>query len=124
MKEYNAQIIRVVNGDTLDLEVNLGFNVLYRSRFYLLGVECEDKSTENGFKSFSFLKEFEGQNIKILVRNECDENTFNFIDVIVTKDNKEINVNEFFILSGYGTRRVKNNNKKENRRQTEYDYKN
>lgn len=35
MFEYSADLIRVVDGDTIDLEVDLGFSVCIRERFRL-----------------------------------------------------------------------------------------
>ena len=42
MYEYNAKIVRWVDGDTVDLEVDLGFTVLLRQRFRLLGINTPE----------------------------------------------------------------------------------
>lgn len=50
MYEYNAKVLAVTDGDTLDLEVDLGFypitTRLKRARFY--GINAPEKSTQEG----------------------------------------------------------------------------
>jgi len=42
MYEYHAWLVRVVDGDTVDLEVDLGFNVRIRERFRLAGIDTPE----------------------------------------------------------------------------------
>jgi micrococcal nuclease len=39
---YKAQLLRVVDGDTIDLCVDLGFNVLTRQRFRIAGIDAPE----------------------------------------------------------------------------------
>ena len=43
MYEYRAKLERVVDGDTVDLVVDLGFGVLRRDRFRLVGIDAPEK---------------------------------------------------------------------------------
>ena len=44
---FPAELVRVVDGDTFDLDVDLGFNLKTRKRFRLRGVNCpESRGTE------------------------------------------------------------------------------
>ncbi len=45
---YRARLIRVVDGDTADLEVDLGFNIFVRERFRFAGINAYEISTEKG----------------------------------------------------------------------------
>lgn len=47
MYTYNCQILRVVDGDTLDLEIDLGFNVRIRERVRLIGVDTPEVFGKN-----------------------------------------------------------------------------
>lgn len=38
---YNARVIKVVDGDTLDLDIDLGFGVIQRQRIRLAGPHCK-----------------------------------------------------------------------------------
>ena len=40
---YNAQVVRWVDGDTVELDVDLGFNLRYQSHFRLLGVDTAER---------------------------------------------------------------------------------
>lgn len=40
--QYKAYVLKVIDGDTLDLEVDLGFNVRVRERVRLLGVDTPE----------------------------------------------------------------------------------
>lgn len=47
MFTYNAELLNVVDGDTVDLRVDLGFDVYINSRFRLLGVDTPEVRTKN-----------------------------------------------------------------------------
>ncbi len=47
MYEYRATVVRVVDGDTVDLDVDLGFGIVKRDRFRLSGIDAwETKGVE------------------------------------------------------------------------------
>jgi len=41
--EYNAQVVRWVDGDTPELDADLGFHIRYRDHFRLLGVDTAER---------------------------------------------------------------------------------
>lgn len=43
MYEYDAQVVRWVDGDTVDLRVDLGFGTSWASRFRLYGVDTPER---------------------------------------------------------------------------------
>ena len=47
MYEYKATIRRVVDGDTVDVTLDLGFNILYNSRIRLLGIDTPESRTRD-----------------------------------------------------------------------------
>jgi micrococcal nuclease len=46
---YNAKIIRVVDGDTVDVELDLGFNTFTRQRLRMLGYDAPERK-QPGFE--------------------------------------------------------------------------
>ncbi len=62
MFEYNAICTRVVDGDTIDARVDLGFNVWIECRVRLQGIDAPETRTKNleekqaGLKTKSFLQ--------------------------------------------------------------------
>ena len=63
MFEYRVKITRVVDGDTVDAELDLGFNIKYKERIRLMGIDTPESRTRNkvekklGLKSKARLKE-------------------------------------------------------------------
>ena len=48
MYEYKATIIKVVDGDTVDVDIDLGFDVWLRNqRIRLFGIDCPESRTRN-----------------------------------------------------------------------------
>ena len=48
MYEYNAKIVRVVDGDTVDVDIDLGFGVwLKKQRIRLFEIDTPEKRTRN-----------------------------------------------------------------------------
>lgn len=55
MYEYSATVERVVDGDTVDLMVDLGFDVWRRDRFRLYGINAAEHNTVSGKAATAFL---------------------------------------------------------------------
>lgn len=48
MYEYRAKLIKVIDGDTVDLDIDLGFNVhINPMRFRLAGLNAPEKNSKN-----------------------------------------------------------------------------
>ena len=47
MYEYRAKVEKVVDGDTMDLSIDLGFDIFYASRVRLLGIDTPESRTRN-----------------------------------------------------------------------------
>ena len=47
MYEYNAIIRRVVDGDTVDVTLDLGFDILYNNRIRLHGINAPESRTSD-----------------------------------------------------------------------------
>ena len=47
MYEYKCEITRVVDGDTVDAEIDLGFDIVYKSRVRLYGIDTPESRTSN-----------------------------------------------------------------------------
>lgn len=54
---YRCKIIRVVDGDTVDVAVDLGFDIKLTARFRMLGINAPEKNTEAGKASAARLAE-------------------------------------------------------------------
>ena len=47
MFEYKVKITRVVDGDTVDADIDLGFDIIYRDRIRLMGIDTPESRTSN-----------------------------------------------------------------------------
>lgn len=48
MYEYNCKVLRVVDGDTVDVDIDLGFSVVLRNqRIRLLGIDAPESRTRD-----------------------------------------------------------------------------
>jgi micrococcal nuclease len=52
---YKAELIRVVDGDTVDLVIDLGFDTSRHERFRLYGIDAPETRTEAGKASKAWL---------------------------------------------------------------------
>ena len=110
MFEYFCKVNRVVDGDTIDVTVDLGFDIHHSARVRMMGIDTPESQTRNleekavGLASKARLKELlKGQKIKIETSKE-GKGKFGRIlaDVIVcNKDGTEINCNQRLIEEGH-----------------------
>lgn len=56
MYEYAARLVKVVDGDTLDLMIDVGFDVHIKQRVRLLGINCPEHGTIAGDDATAFVK--------------------------------------------------------------------
>lgn len=54
---YKAELIRVVDGDTVDLINDLGFDTLKRERFRLYGIDAPEMNTQAGKDAKAWLED-------------------------------------------------------------------
>ena len=65
---YSAKLVRVVDGDTADAMIDLGFNVWVKNRIRFMGVDAWESRTRNleekekGLAAKEFVKKFRRKN--------------------------------------------------------------
>ena len=47
MYRFNARLVRVVDGDTIDADIELGFSVFMRDRIRIMGIDTPESRTRN-----------------------------------------------------------------------------
>lgn len=65
MYEYSAQIVHVVDGDTVDLKVDLGFYTFIQDRFRLARINCPELSTSEGKEAAKYTLQYLGAEVTI-----------------------------------------------------------
>ncbi len=71
--KYRAEIVRVVDGDTVDAEVDLGFDVKLSARFRMQGINAPEKNTQEGKKSLERLAELLPVGSQVVVQTTKDK---------------------------------------------------
>jgi micrococcal nuclease len=54
---YKAELVRVVDGDTVDLIIDCGFDILKRERFRLYGIDAPEMNTQEGKEVKAWLED-------------------------------------------------------------------
>lgn len=56
MYNYTAKVLRVVDGDTIDVEIDLGFDIWHKTRLRLAHIDAYEQSTVKGKQATGYLK--------------------------------------------------------------------
>lgn len=68
MYEYSAHCVRVIDGDTLLLDIDLGFHITVRERVRLEGVNTPEMPTEAGFAAQRWVEGWVASNAALTVQ--------------------------------------------------------
>jgi len=104
---YRAKVIKVVDGDTVDLDIDLGFSLSFTQRFRLYAInapEMKGESKEAGKASKAFLEEMiKGK--EVLIRTYKDEQGKygRYMAYIYSYDD-EVCINDVMVIRGYAVK--------------------
>lgn len=75
MYQYSATVIRWVDGDTVDLRVDLGFKMWAETRFRLLGIDTPERGQANWAEARKFAESLApaGHAVKIATKRDGDK---------------------------------------------------
>jgi len=79
MYEYKATLVKVVDGDTVDVVMDLGFKIMYKQRIRLAGIDTPESRTRDlnekswGLAAKYRLIELLAQNDDFIVRTQIDK---------------------------------------------------
>jgi micrococcal nuclease len=99
MYEYYTKIDKVVDGDTVDVFIDLGFSVWHKERIRLSGIDTAEKNTPLGKALKTYMvSELEGKIIKLQV-SKPDKYGRYLGKIYLTKDST-VSINDQLIKSG------------------------
>ena len=106
MYEYKVTLDRVIDGDTVDVDIHLGFNVvLSKQRIRLHGIDTPESRTRNkeekvrGLISKEYLKNIcESSSIRLKSK---DRGKFGRILGVLYKDDETISINQKMCEEGF-----------------------
>ena len=103
MYEYACKVKRVVDGDTVDVVLNLGFDIMYKSRVRLYGIDTPESRTRNldekarGKMAGAFLKNEIDSGKKVVIQTKLKDSRGKFGRVLGNIIVDGININQLMI---------------------------
>lgn len=110
MYEYRVKkVINIVDGDTIDVEIDLGFSIFYMQRVRLAGIDTPESRTrdkmekELGRESKEYLASAIKSATKIVIKTEKPDSSEKYGRVLgwVYLDGSNKSINEIMIDEGY-----------------------
>ena len=96
MYQYEAQVLKVIDGDTLDLFIDLGFKVGFNTRLRMIGIDTPEKNFPYGKVVKAYLQEIlEGNTILLDVTKK--DKYGRYLGVVYLNKNDEQSVNDKLI---------------------------
>ena len=108
MYTYSVESIdRVVDGDTIDISIDLGFDLTKKERVRLAGIDTPEKRTkdqkekEMGYQATEFLEMHLMEATKLTVRTEKDGKFGRMLGWLYKTDEDTTSINQIMIDKGY-----------------------
>ena len=103
MYEYACKVERVVDGDTIDVVLDLGFDILYKSRVRLYGIDTPESRTRNkdekarGKMAAAFLEDAINNGKRVVIQTQLKDSRGKFGRVLGDVVVDGININQSMI---------------------------
>ena len=100
MYEYSCTVDRVVDGDTIDVILDLGFDILYKSRVRLFAIDTPESRTRNkdekvrGKMSAKFLQDSVDSGNKVVIQTKLKDSRGKFGRVLGTVIVDGVDINQ------------------------------
>lgn len=98
MYEYKCGVTRIVDGDTVDCEIDLGFDIVYKSRVRLYGIDTPESRTRDldekarGKLATKFLSEHILHADKLVIQTKLDKKgKFGRVLGVIVADGVDLN---------------------------------
>jgi micrococcal nuclease len=105
MYEYSCTVERVVDGDTIDVVLDLGFDILYKSRVRLYGIDTPESRTRDldekarGKMAGAFLKDAIDNGTKVVIQTKLKDSRGKFGRVLGDVVVDGVNINQAMIAN-------------------------
>ena len=106
---YVKKVTNVVDGDTIDVEIDLGFSISFSSRVRLAGIDTPESRTSDkaekvlGLESKEYLKSMIKDAKSVVIKTEKMDSSEKYGRILgwVYLDGSEVSINEQMISEGY-----------------------
>ena len=104
MFNYNCTLLRVIDGDTIDVNIDLGFNIWHKGRIRMAGIDTPESRTRNkeekvlGLAAKARLKELlKKKNLSI----NCTKEKGKFGRILADVLANDVNINKQLMDEGH-----------------------
>jgi micrococcal nuclease len=108
MYEYRVKnVLKVVDGDTIDVDIDLGFNISYTQRVRLAGIDTPESRTKDlyekklGMESKEWLKNALSHAKTIIIKTEKPDSSEKYGRILGWLFVDDVNLNNVMIDQGY-----------------------
>lgn len=110
MYEYRVKkVLNVVDGDTIDVDIDLGFDISFTSRVRLAGIDTPESRTKDrfektlGLESKEYLKKYLKDVKNVVIKTELPDSSEKYGRILgwVYIDGSTKSINEQMIEDGY-----------------------
>lgn len=105
---YKIKVTRVVDGDTIDAEIDLGFDLKLNKRIRLYGINTPETRTRDpeekkrGFAAKKFLQQIVDEQQGVLFLKSLDQGKFGrCIGVLFEQDFDDQSINDVMVQEGH-----------------------
>lgn len=106
---YVKKVTKVVDGDTIDVEIDLGFDISFSSRVRLAGIDTPESRTSDkmekslGLEAKSYLKNAIDEAKSVVIKTEKMDSSEKYGRILgwVFLDGSKVSINEQMIADGY-----------------------
>ncbi len=103
MYEYSCTVDRVVDGDTIDVVLDLGFDIMFKSRVRLYGIDTPESRTRNkdekvrGKMAGAFLKDAVDNGTQVVIQTKLKDSRGKYGRVLGNVIVDGLNINETMV---------------------------
>ena len=104
---FVKSVDRIVDGDTIDISIDLGFDLTKKERVRLAGIDTPEKRTKNekekemGYQATEFLEMHLMEATKLTVRTEKEGKFGRMLGWLYKTDEDTTSINQIMIDKGY-----------------------
>ena len=97
MYEYSATLVKIVDGDTVDVLIDLGFNITKKERVRLLGIDTPESATKDlaekklGIEAKEYITQWFMKNTPFRLQTTKDDKYGRILGVFTGLDGKTLN---------------------------------
>ena len=103
MYEYSCEVEKVVDGDTIDVTLDLGFDIFHKCRVRLYAIDTPESRTRNkdekarGKMATAFLKEAIEEGEKVVIQTKLKDSKGKYGRVLGDVVVDDVNINQLMV---------------------------